>query len=127
MTELTDLEARIKVLEDREAIKELKYSYWYCIDRGLWDKIGDVFADTIIGHGYAVFAWPEFESRIRGGQNSYSIQISEKPQNAPHMSADVLMALNQGALDKYEPQLKEEYLQELDIQSKCSEICLVDC
>ena len=70
--------------------------------------IGDVFADTIIGHGYAVFAWPEFESRIRGGQNSYSIQISEKPQNAPHMSADVLMALNQGALDKYEPQLKEE-------------------
>ena len=70
--------------------------------------IGDVFADTIMGHGYAVFAWQEFESRIRGGQNSYSIQISEKPHNAPHMSADVLMALNQGALNKYEPQIKEE-------------------
>ena len=70
--------------------------------------IGDVFAETIMGHGYAVFAWQEFESRIRGGQNSYSIQISEKPHNAPHMHADILMALNQGALNKYEQQIKEE-------------------
>jgi len=70
--------------------------------------IGDVFADTIMGHGYAVFAWQEFESRIRGGQNSYSIQISEKPHNTPHMSADVLMALNQGALNKYASQVKKK-------------------
>lgn len=69
--------------------------------------IGDVLADTIMAHGYAVFAWQEFESRIRGGQNSYSIQISEEPHNAPHMSADVLLALNQGAVNKYEPQIKE--------------------
>jgi len=68
--------------------------------------IGDVFADTIMAHGYAVFAWQEFESRIRGGQNSYSIQISEEPLNAPHMSADVLLALNQGAVNKYEPLIK---------------------
>jgi 2-oxoglutarate ferredoxin oxidoreductase subunit alpha len=69
--------------------------------------IGDVLADTIMAHGYAVFAWQEFESRIRGGQNSYSIQVSEEPLNAPHMSADVLLALNQGAVNKYEPQIKE--------------------
>ena len=69
--------------------------------------IGDVLADTIMAHGYAVFAWQEFESRIRGGQNSYSIRVSEKPINAPHMSADVLLALNQGAVSKYEPQIKE--------------------
>ncbi len=69
--------------------------------------IGDVLADTILAHGYAVFAWQEFESRIRGGQNSYSIQITEEPLNAPHMNADVLLALNQGAVNKYEPQIKE--------------------
>jgi len=69
--------------------------------------IGDVLADTIMAHGYAVFAWQEFESRIRGGQNSYSIQISEEPLNAPHMSADVLLALSRGAVNKYEPQIKE--------------------
>lgn len=69
--------------------------------------IGDVLADTIMAHGYAVFAWQEFESRIRGGQNSYSIRISEQPLNAPDMSADVLLALNQGAVNKYEPQIKD--------------------
>mgnify|MGYP001553696435 CR=1 FL=1 len=69
--------------------------------------IGDVFAETIMAHGYAIFAWQEFESRIRGGQNSYWIQISQEPHNAPHMSADVLLALNKGAVNKYEPQIKE--------------------
>ena len=39
--------------------------------------IGDVLADTVSAHGYAVFTWQEYESRIRGGQNSYSIRIGE--------------------------------------------------
>jgi hypothetical protein len=56
MAELSDLEARIRVLEDREAIKELKYSYWYCIDRGLWDKMGDVFAED---------AWADFNPDLK--------------------------------------------------------------
>lgn len=45
MTELRDLEARIRVLEDIEAIKRLKYKYFRCIDKGLWDEIGDCFAE----------------------------------------------------------------------------------
>ena len=45
MSELTDLEARIRALEDLEAIKRLKYKYFYCIDKGLWDEIGDCFAE----------------------------------------------------------------------------------
>ena len=65
--------------------------------------VGEVLAETIAGHGYAVFAWQEFESRIRGGQNSYSIRISEKPVNAPAMKADILLALNDGAAIKYGP------------------------
>ncbi len=63
--------------------------------------VGEVLARAIAGHGYAVFAWQEFESRIRGGQNSYSIRISEKPANAPAMRADILLALNDGAAMKY--------------------------
>ncbi len=70
--------------------------------------VGEVLADTIAAHGYAVFAWQEFESRIRGGQNSYSIRISEKPTNAPRMKADILLALNEGAVKKYEPLIKED-------------------
>jgi len=45
MTELSDLEARIRALEDLEAIKRLKYKYFYHIDKGLWDEIGDCFAE----------------------------------------------------------------------------------
>ncbi len=63
--------------------------------------IGEVLAETTAGHGYAVFAWQEFESRIRGGQNSYSIRIRENPVNAPAMKADILLELNDGAAIKY--------------------------
>jgi 2-oxoglutarate ferredoxin oxidoreductase subunit alpha len=69
--------------------------------------VGDVLSETIAGHGYAVFAWQEFESRIRGGQNSYSIRISETPGNAPCRKADILLALNAGAVRKYEPLIKK--------------------
>jgi 2-oxoglutarate ferredoxin oxidoreductase subunit alpha len=69
--------------------------------------IGDILAHTISAQGYAVFAWQEYESRIRGGQNSYSIRIADKCQNAPRIPADVLLALNEGAVKKYEPLLKE--------------------
>ncbi len=70
--------------------------------------VGDVLAETIAGHGYAVFAWQEFESRIRGGHNSYSIRISQKPVNAPAMGADILLALNDGAAIKYEPLIQKD-------------------
>lgn len=70
--------------------------------------VGEVLAETIAGHGYAVFAWQEFESRIRGGQNRYSIRISEKPVNAPAMSADILLALNDGAAIKYGPLIQKD-------------------
>ena len=52
--------------------------------------IGDVMAKTVSAQGYAVFSWKEYESRIRGGQNSYAIRISERVRNAPRIGADVL-------------------------------------
>jgi 2-oxoglutarate/2-oxoacid ferredoxin oxidoreductase subunit alpha len=70
--------------------------------------IGDVLADTVSAHGYAVFTWQEYESRIRGGQNSYSIRIGETAVNAPLEMADILLALNDRALSKYAPLLKED-------------------
>ncbi len=70
--------------------------------------IGDVLAEAVSAHGYAVFSWKEYESRVRGGLNSYSIRISEKVRNAPLIDADVLLCLNRGAVKKYEPLLKQE-------------------
>jgi len=40
-----DLETRIRVLEDIEAIKKLRSRYWRCIRQGLWDEYLDCFTD----------------------------------------------------------------------------------
>jgi 2-oxoglutarate ferredoxin oxidoreductase subunit alpha len=69
--------------------------------------IGAILGNAVSAQGYAVFSWQEFESRIRGGQNSYSIRISEEVRNAPLLEADILLALNEGAADKYGPLLKK--------------------
>jgi len=69
--------------------------------------IGDILAEVVSAQGYAVFSWKEYESRIRGGQNSYSIRIGENPKNAPLTGADVLLCLNKGAVKKYKPLIKE--------------------
>ncbi len=70
--------------------------------------IGEILGHAFSGQGSAVFSWQEFESRIRGGQNSYTLRVSEKPGNAPQQAADILLAMNRGALAKYKPLLKKD-------------------
>jgi 2-oxoglutarate ferredoxin oxidoreductase subunit alpha len=70
--------------------------------------VGDILAAAISARGYAVSTWKEYESRIRGGQNSFRIRVSDAPRNAPLEAADVLLALNRGAAEKYEKRLKPE-------------------
>ncbi|MBN1850457.1 MAG: 2-oxoacid:acceptor oxidoreductase subunit alpha [Deltaproteobacteria bacterium] len=69
--------------------------------------IGDLLVRLAAAHGYAVFSWKEYESRIRGGQNRYAVRIGMEPVNAPLSEADILLALNKGALAKYEKLLKD--------------------
>ncbi len=45
MKELDDLSARIRVLEDIEAIKKLRGRYWRCIREGRWDDFLECFTD----------------------------------------------------------------------------------
>ncbi len=63
--------------------------------------IGEVFSRSLLRLGYPVFTTQEYESRIRGGNSSYSVRISEEPRSAPRADADVLLALNRPALDHY--------------------------
>ncbi len=70
--------------------------------------VGEILAKTLTAQGYAVFTWKEYESRIRGGQNSYSIRVGEEPKNAPLRYADILLAMNEAAVKKYRGLLKEE-------------------
>ena len=69
--------------------------------------IGDILAETVSAKGYAVFSWKEYESRIRGGQNRYSIRIGERTQNAPLIEADIMLCLNKGSVEKYETFIRQ--------------------
>jgi 2-oxoglutarate ferredoxin oxidoreductase subunit alpha len=70
--------------------------------------IGEVLAEALSAQGYAVFTWQENESRIRGGLNSYSLRVSHQAVNAPLVEADLLLAVNEGAVAKYGPLLKAD-------------------
>jgi len=69
--------------------------------------LGAILAETVSAAGYSVFTWQDLESRIRGGQNSYSLRVGESPVNAPLTEVDLLLALNNGAATQYAPWLKE--------------------
>lgn len=45
MADLENLEARIKRLEDIEAIKRVKAKYWWCQDKKLWNEMLDCFTE----------------------------------------------------------------------------------
>lgn len=69
--------------------------------------IGDILAKTASGAGYYVFSWQEYESRIRGGSNSYRIRVSDEPVNGPLVKADVFLSLENKSKAKYRPLLNE--------------------
>ena len=45
MVELAELEARIRKLENIEAIKQLKAKYWRSIDKKLWEELAECFTE----------------------------------------------------------------------------------
>jgi 2-oxoglutarate ferredoxin oxidoreductase subunit alpha len=69
--------------------------------------IGYIIAKTASEAGYYVFSWQEYESRIRGGSNSYRIRIGDEAVNGPLVSADVFLPLDKKSKAKYRPLLKE--------------------
>ncbi len=70
--------------------------------------VGSVLAKTASKSGYAVFSWQEYESRIRGGANSYRIRISDQIRNAPTEKMDLFMPMDQKSKEKYSPLLNTE-------------------
>ncbi|MFA5367999.1 MAG: nuclear transport factor 2 family protein, partial [Dehalococcoidia bacterium] len=52
MCDNEELELRLGVMEDIEAIKKLKAKYWRCVDNKLWDELRDCFTgDATLEYG----------------------------------------------------------------------------
>ena len=69
MTDLAEFEARMRLWEDTEAIKRLKYKYWRCLDRkskhwhDLDKKVVDQFMDLFCEDAVAYYPTGNFEGR----------------------------------------------------------------
>ncbi|MGC8720734.1 MAG: 2-oxoacid:acceptor oxidoreductase subunit alpha, partial [Thermodesulforhabdaceae bacterium] len=72
--------------------------------------VGAIFSTAVSRCGLAVFSWQEYESRIRGGLNSYSIRVSTSVINAPRRDADILLPLRKEARTKYRSWLNPQGL-----------------
>jgi 2-oxoglutarate ferredoxin oxidoreductase subunit alpha len=69
--------------------------------------VGRLLLGMLVKSGYAVLAWQEFESRIRGGHNTFSISASDVPRSGPGESIDILVALSEETVSLHEQDLSE--------------------
>jgi len=70
--------------------------------------VGYVLAKALSRSGYEVFAWQEYESRIRGGSNSYMIRVGEKIAAAPIEHFSIFLPLDAKSRAKYLPLLEDD-------------------
>ncbi len=81
-----DIEARVRALEDVEAIKKLKARYWRCVDLKLWDEMADVFTeDAVADYGpdrklKGRQAIVGFLKSSLGADSAFSNHIGQRPE-----------------------------------------------
>ena len=56
--------------------------------------VGNLLSKSLVRHGYSIVVTLSYQSRIRGGHNSYHIRVSADEIQAPQESIDLLIALN---------------------------------
>lgn len=72
--------------------------------------IGNVLCQVLVRSGYSVLAWQEFESRIRGGHNTFSICSSPQPCIGPREPIDLLVALDEKTASVHEDDMSMDGL-----------------
>lgn len=63
--------------------------------------IGEIVSRAILSHGWSILTGKEYESRIRGGNNSYRIRVGSEPPLALKERVDILLPLNRKAAEHY--------------------------
>ncbi|MFA5780168.1 MAG: 2-oxoacid:acceptor oxidoreductase subunit alpha [Elusimicrobiota bacterium] len=68
--------------------------------------VGYVLAKAVLRSGYYIFAWQDFQSRIRGGESSFRLVISEKPISSLPEKYDILVSMDKSNTPLYTPLIK---------------------
>ncbi len=61
--------------------------------------IGEILTRTLVRHGMYVCVNQDYQSRIRGGHNTFAVRVSDSDVQAPAETFDVIVALNQESVD----------------------------
>ena len=61
--------------------------------------VGELLTKSLVRSGYFVHVNQDYQSRIRGGHNSFAIRAATHPVEAPVDEIDILVALNQESID----------------------------
>lgn len=70
--------------------------------------IGQALAKALVKSGYYLHVSQTYESRIRGGSNTFELRAGSAAFNAPLEKVDILFAMNREIVDLYIPQLTED-------------------
>jgi 2-oxoglutarate ferredoxin oxidoreductase subunit alpha len=61
--------------------------------------IGDALSQVFKSAGYHLFAYQDFMSRIRGGNNFFEIRVSTEPVHSPRRKPDIIICLDKSSVD----------------------------
>jgi 2-oxoglutarate/2-oxoacid ferredoxin oxidoreductase subunit alpha len=61
--------------------------------------IGDALTNVFKSAGYHLFAYQDFMSRIRGGNNFFEIRASTKPVHSPRRKPDIIICLDKSSVN----------------------------
>ena len=76
--------------------------------------IGDALSHIFKSAGYHLFAYQDFMSRIRGGNNFSEIRVSTKPVHAPRNKPDIIICLSRSSVDIHKNNLAAQGLLVVD-------------
>ncbi|MEJ5167212.1 MAG: 2-oxoacid:acceptor oxidoreductase family protein, partial [Thermoanaerobaculia bacterium] len=69
-----------------------------------------IFTKLLNDNGYLFYASKEYESRVRGGENSTTIQISNKERKAFSKRIDLLIPFDKGAIPHLKKRIEKNTL-----------------
>ncbi|PIY95692.1 MAG: 2-oxoacid:acceptor oxidoreductase subunit alpha, partial [Candidatus Kerfeldbacteria bacterium CG_4_10_14_0_8_um_filter_42_10] len=69
---------------------------------------GMMFAKACTRGGLQIFDYSEYPSLIRGGHNTYQVNVSEEEVFSPKLEVDLLVALNQDTIDFHKNELSKQ-------------------
>jgi 2-oxoglutarate ferredoxin oxidoreductase subunit alpha len=67
--------------------------------------VGPVFAKSLVRSGFSVHVTQTYESRIRGGHNTFAIRTDTEKVSAPQEDIDILIALNEETIPLHKTKL----------------------